>query len=281
MLALPQLRLPHLSRFSKEPALSLVEGCAFGEPTASGFPSCSCGAITNAFSAKPARTGSFNLIASTSVEPIGPALTISVDPATDMLFVGIGLCASEGKNASFGPLYQISGTGSKDDVLSGGSISAGYNFPNLLGGQWTGNFSGSMGGATIGVTGAGAQATYSVGINLSTFFQFFCTTSRTTSSSGYGREQMLMKAWLVLLSADAVMCWWFANSMLMLLRPDRAKYFLWWPQLRETAETPKTVVLPRKQIRTLGFVFAVASGTLLLAVLVPATAGLVLSHFKW
>jgi hypothetical protein len=89
-----------------------------------------------------------------------------------------------------------------------------------------------------------------------------------------------MKVWLVLLSADAVMCWWFANSMLMLLRPDRAKYFLWWPQLRETAETPETVVLSRKKIRVLGFVFAVASGTFLFRVLAPATVGLFLLHFK-
>jgi hypothetical protein len=91
---------------------------------------------------------------------------------------------------------------------------------------------------------------------------------------------MQMKAWLVLLSGDAVMCWWFANSVLMLLWPSRAKYFLWWPQLRETAETPETVVLPRKQIRTTGFVFAVASGTLLFRVLVPATVGLFILHFK-
>jgi hypothetical protein len=89
-----------------------------------------------------------------------------------------------------------------------------------------------------------------------------------------------MKAWLVILGGDAVMCWWFANSMLMLLRPDQAKYFLWWPQLRERAETPETVVLPRKQIRITGFVFAVASGTLLLRVLAPATLGLFLLHFK-
>lgn len=75
------------------------------------------------------------------------------------------------------------------------------------------------------------------------------------------------------------MCWWFTNSMLMLLRPGQSKYFLWWPQLRENAETPETVVLPRKQIRLMGFVFVIASGTLLLRVLVPATVGLFLLHF--
>jgi hypothetical protein len=89
-----------------------------------------------------------------------------------------------------------------------------------------------------------------------------------------------MKVWLVLLAADAIMGWWFANSILMLLRPDRGKYLLWWPQLRETAETPETVVLPRKQIRILGFVFAAASGILFFAVLAPATLGLFLLHFK-
>jgi hypothetical protein len=56
-----------------------------------------------------------------------------------------------------------------------------------------------------------------------------------------------MKIWLVVLSADAVMCWWFANSMLMLFWPGQAKYFLWWPHLRETAETPETVVLSRNK----------------------------------
>jgi hypothetical protein len=89
-----------------------------------------------------------------------------------------------------------------------------------------------------------------------------------------------MKVWLVLLSADAVVCWCFANSILMLLWPGQAKHFLWWPQLRETAETPETVVLPRKQIRITGLVFAVASGTLLFRVLAPATVGLFLLHLK-
>jgi hypothetical protein len=115
---------------------------------------------------------SFNFIASTPIEPIGPAFTVAYHPKTTMLFVGIGLGVSEGKNASWGPLYQISGTGSVDDVLSGGSISAGGNWPNLFGGQSTGNFSGTMAGPTIGVPGAGGQATFSVGINLSGLYEF-------------------------------------------------------------------------------------------------------------
>jgi hypothetical protein len=116
----------------------------------------------------------FNFIASTPVEPIGPALTIAYHPATTMLFVGVGLGASEGKNASFGPLVAVPGTnsGNIDNVLSGGSISFGYNWPNLAGAQDTGNFSGSMAGPTIGVPGAGAQATYSLRINLASLYEF-------------------------------------------------------------------------------------------------------------
>jgi hypothetical protein len=89
-----------------------------------------------------------------------------------------------------------------------------------------------------------------------------------------------MKVWLVLMSGEVVMGWWFVNSLLMLLQPDRAKYLYCWPKFWDTPETTATVTLSRKKIRALGFVFAVASGTLLLAVLAPATAGLVLLHFK-
>lgn len=93
-------------------------------------------------------------------------------------------------------------------------------------------------------------------------------------------SQVPLKAWLVLAGADAFMCWWFANSLLMLFRPDRGKYLPWWPQLRETAETPETVVMPRKQIRRLGFVFAVASGIFLFRVLAPVTVRLFLFLLK-
>jgi hypothetical protein len=91
---------------------------------------------------------------------------------------------------------------------------------------------------------------------------------------------MPIKAWLILLGADAIMSWWLVNSLLMLLRPGRAKYFFWWPQFRETRETPETVVLPRRQIRITGFVFAVASGVFLFRVLAPPTARLFLFYFR-
>jgi hypothetical protein len=89
-----------------------------------------------------------------------------------------------------------------------------------------------------------------------------------------------MKIWLVLLSADVAMAWWFINSLLMFFRPDSTKYLPGWPKFKETDGAQATVTLSRRRIRTLGLVFAVASGMFLLAVLAPATLGLVLSHFK-
>jgi hypothetical protein len=91
-----------------------------------------------------------------------------------MLFLGIGLGASEGKNASFGPLIPIPGTNpNTDDVLSGASISEGANLPNGVGAQATENPSGTLVGPTFGIPGLSVQATYSWGVNLSTFFHFF------------------------------------------------------------------------------------------------------------
>ena len=52
-----------------------------------------------------------------------------------------------------------------DSILGGGSISAGYNLPNLLGVQATGNFSGTMFGSTVGVPGTGVTATYSFSVD--------------------------------------------------------------------------------------------------------------------
>jgi hypothetical protein len=89
-----------------------------------------------------------------------------------------------------------------------------------------------------------------------------------------------MKTWIGLITADAVMCWCFANSILMLLRPNVARGFVWWPQFRVTRETPVSVVLSAKKIRVLGLTFALASAAFLIAVLVPATVGLVLLHLN-
>jgi hypothetical protein len=117
---------------------------------------------------------SFNFIASTPAEPVGPALTIAYHPSNAHLFVGIGLGISEGKNVGFGPLYPLPGTKSEqiDNVLGGGSISWGYNWPNLVGAQITGNNSGGMGGPTIGVPGTGASATFSLQIDLRQAYEF-------------------------------------------------------------------------------------------------------------
>jgi hypothetical protein len=89
-----------------------------------------------------------------------------------------------------------------------------------------------------------------------------------------------MKTWIGLIGADAVMCWWLVNSILMLWRPGVAREFLWWPEFRVTRETPASVVLSRRKIRILGVVFALGSGAFLTAVLVPATVGLILLHLN-
>jgi hypothetical protein len=91
---------------------------------------------------------------------------------------------------------------------------------------------------------------------------------------------MEMKVWLVLSACDIVICWSFVNSVLMLLKPDRSKYLLWWPQFRAIPATAATVVLAQKKIRLLGFVFALGSGAFLFVVLVPATLGLILLNLK-
>jgi len=115
---------------------------------------------------------SFSFIFSTPVEPVGPALTVAYNPATSNLFLGGGLGVSEGKNASFGPVYALPGTspGNVDSVLNGGSISLGYNYPDLLGGQVTSNFTGSLISPTLGIPGVGGTATYSFEINLDVLF---------------------------------------------------------------------------------------------------------------
>ena len=113
----------------------------------------------------------FNVIVSTPEEPVGPAITVAYNPATTTLCLGGGLGVSEGKNASFGFVYPVPGTGgfdNLDNVLSGVSVSWGYNFKNTSGYQWTGNFSGHAVGPTIGVPGAGGAVTVSGCINVST-----------------------------------------------------------------------------------------------------------------
>jgi hypothetical protein len=86
-----------------------------------------------------------------------------------------------------------------------------------------------------------------------------------------------MKGWLVLLSADAVMSWWFANSLRMVLRPDEVNGFVWWPRFCRIS-IPAT--LSRRRVQVLGFLGAVSSGVFLMSVLLPGTAGLVLKALK-
>ena len=95
------------------------------------------------------------------------------NPSTTNLFIGFGIGLSEGKNLSFGGLYPFPGTHPNvDNVLNGGSISAGYNWLNLAGIQGTGNLSGTLVGPTVGVPGAGISATYSFGVNMQELVEF-------------------------------------------------------------------------------------------------------------
>jgi hypothetical protein len=115
----------------------------------------------------------FGVIFSTPNEPIGPAFNLAYNPKTTMLFVGGGLGISEGHNLSFGPLSPTPGEHPNiDNVLSGGSISGGYNWPNGLGVQGIMNFDGVLVGPSYGVPGLGGAATYSWGINLGDLVDF-------------------------------------------------------------------------------------------------------------
>ena len=86
-----------------------------------------------------------------------------------------------------------------------------------------------------------------------------------------------MRGWLVLLSADVVTCWWFANSLRMVLRPDELNGFVWWPRF---CGIRMPTVLTQRKIEVFGFLGAVSSGVFLMSVLLPATAGLVLKSIK-
>jgi len=92
----------------------------------------------------------------------------------------------------------------------------------------------------------------------------------------FGAET-LVKVWLVLLSVDVVMCWWFSNSLTMVLRPDELNGFVWWPRF---CRIRITTALPRRRVQVLGFLGALSSGVFLLSVLLPATAGLILKSIN-
>ena len=86
---------------------------------------------------------------------------------TRRLCGGVGVGVAEGKSISAGPLTNGSMSDGRtypngaDDILSGGSISFGYNTGALVGGQDVLNGSGVAGGGTIGLPGYGGAATYS------------------------------------------------------------------------------------------------------------------------
>jgi hypothetical protein len=94
---------------------------------------------------------------------IGPAGVIAFNPQTRLLCGGLGIGASEGRNFTVGPLTQVSPShgSSVDDILKGGSVSAGYTTPLGVGYQAVGNGSGIAGGWDLGNPGLSGSATYS------------------------------------------------------------------------------------------------------------------------
>ena len=92
---------------------------------------------------------------------IGPAVTITYLPQTNNLCVAAGLGASVGRNVSAGPLV-LGDLGNAKSITEGPSIAVGAQATPLLGAQATGNFSGILGGPTVGNVGGSATATYGV-----------------------------------------------------------------------------------------------------------------------
>lgn len=89
---------------------------------------------------------------------VGPAGALAYNPATNTLCVGGGIGAGAGHSLSAGPLLvgkMFNGQSypsGVDSILSGGSMSAGWN-PVLLGVQGTINGSGAAWGPTLDVPG--------------------------------------------------------------------------------------------------------------------------------
>ena len=102
----------------------------------------------------------------------GPAGAIAYNPATRTICVGAGLGASVGHTAALGPLtnaWNLRGapmSGAQvNDILSGWSISGGFNFPAPTGPgpgfQVTGNGSGVAVGPSVGIPGLSGSVTWS------------------------------------------------------------------------------------------------------------------------
>jgi hypothetical protein len=92
---------------------------------------------------------------------VGPTVTITYLPQTNNLCVSPGLGASVGRNVSAGPLV-LGNLANAKSITEGASISVGAQATPLLGAQATGNFSGILGGPTVGMPGGSVTATYGV-----------------------------------------------------------------------------------------------------------------------
>ena len=90
---------------------------------------------------------------------IGPAGTVSYVPSQKLLCIGGGVGASAGHNIAGGPV--LVNEGKAKDVLSGFSVSGGYNLTPLRGTQGSWNPSGTTGGYAMGIPGAAGAITYS------------------------------------------------------------------------------------------------------------------------
>jgi len=88
-----------------------------------------------------------------------------------------------------------------------------------------------------------------------------------------------MRLWFVLMGSLAVLLWWFVNGLLMLLSPGKFDGLIWWPVSRWYNGYRQSAYLSTRVTRTLGGLFALASGCLL-AVVILAIIGLVLQHLK-
>ena len=89
---------------------------------------------------------------------LGPAWSVTYLPLTKNVCVAGGLGASIGRNISagflsFGNIFKAK------EITEGPSISVGAQFTHARGVQATGNFSGVLGGPTVGTPGGSVSAT--------------------------------------------------------------------------------------------------------------------------
>lgn len=89
-----------------------------------------------------------------------------------------------------------------------------------------------------------------------------------------------MKLWFVLLGVLIVLLWWFVNGLLMLLLPAKFSGFVWWPVSCWYVDNRNREAMSLRTTRLLGGIFALASGCLLLGVVVPAIIGLIVQYLR-